>query len=470
MTGLRVAVVAGSIASMALGGAAAVRAGAGLFASAAGSGVAGGTYGAGVDLLGQASEVHYGQRGEIDVGRALRRGAIDAVSGFVGSLTGGALTKALERALGGYLSSRVTDDVLLELGRQLGLGGPLPRTYLQTGGQRLAAEVLGEMGATPISSTVSALFERALGGEGLPGSAEEFVNMIVGDMAEAGALQLALGAVVRRRASGGAPSVDAHGAGGDGAHDASAATGGRAEGRTASGSPPGPAPQQSGALARALALEARLDSIAGHPDAEQMRDMLEGAQRLAGEGHMAEADALLTRLERDVALGEDVSAKGGLERGVGNEEPEWLSRVAEYTPGESAPVRLDATAPLADDATGQMLLEHVQQAVARFEVEGLTERQLDALERLEAGGERSTLYSAFRGSRIDEFAKEFAMRDPGSPTSTSPCRWSGGPIFSIRAPAAGTTFATTTGAWQDHLDRYGVDPGGWRLPTETPDR
>ena len=58
--------------------------------------------------------------------------------------------------------------------------------------------------------------------------------------------------------------------------------------------------------------------------------MLEDAQRLAGEGHMDEADALLTRLERDVALGEDVSAKGGLERGMGSDEPEWLSRVAEY--------------------------------------------------------------------------------------------------------------------------------------------
>src|SRR5688572_14164010 len=98
--------------------------------SAAASGAAGGVYGVGGDLAEQASEVHHDQRTALDVGRALRRGAADAVSGFVGGLTGGLLTKALER------------------------GGPLPRTFMHTGGQRLAAEVVAEMGATPLTATV----------------------------------------------------------------------------------------------------------------------------------------------------------------------------------------------------------------------------------------------------------------------------------------------------------------------------
>ena len=258
-----------------------------------------------------------------------------------------------------------------------------------------------------------------------------------GDMAEAGALQLALGAVsgagVGRRPWW-TPTVRV-------AKERTACPrqGGRGEGRTASGSPAGPAPQQAGALARAPALEARLDSIAGDPDDEQMRDMLEGAQRLAGEGHMAEADALLTRLERDVALGEDVSAKGGLERGVGNEEPEWLSRVAEYTPGESAPVRLDATAPLADGATGLRRLEHVQPAVARFEVEGRHRGPARPARALV--GRRLAQHALQRLPWLAHGRGRERVRDarPRLATSPSPCRWSGASIFSIGAPAAGTT-------------------------------
>jgi len=225
VTGLRVAVVAGSVASMALGGAGMARAGFGLLKIAAGSGAAGGVYGTGSDLAGQASEVYHDQRKEIDVGQALRRGAIDAVTGFVGSLTGGLLTKAFERAVGGYLSSSVADDVLVELGRQMGLAGPLPRTYLQTGGQRLAAEVLGEMGAAPISATINALVERIAGGGPLPASAEEFVDMVLGEVVEAGALQLALGAVIRRRGT--APGSRPRPGGGES----------EAGGRSATGSP-----------------------------------------------------------------------------------------------------------------------------------------------------------------------------------------------------------------------------------------
>ena len=202
---------------MALGGVGAVRAGAGLVMSAAASGAAGGAYGVGGDLAEQASEIHHDQRTALDVGRALRRGAADAVSGFVGGLTGGLLTKALERAVGGYLGSSVSDDVLAGIGREMGLGGPLPRTFMQTGGQRLAAEVVAEMGATPLTATVNALVSRILEGGRLPQSLEEFADMIAAETAQAGALQLALGAVTRRRAHVPAGEAPADGAGaGDG--------------------------------------------------------------------------------------------------------------------------------------------------------------------------------------------------------------------------------------------------------------
>ena len=217
VTGLRVAVVAGSVAGMALGGVGAVRLGAGFVASAAASGAAGGAYGVGSDLAEQASEIHHDQRQALDVGRALRRGAADAVTGFVGGLAGGLLTKALERAVGGYLGSTVSDDVLAGIGREMGLGGPLPRTYLQTGGQRLAAEVVAEMGATPLTATVDALVSRILEGGRLPQSLDEFGDMIAAETAKAGALQLALGAVTRRRVHAPAGEAPAGGAGDGGA-------------------------------------------------------------------------------------------------------------------------------------------------------------------------------------------------------------------------------------------------------------
>jgi hypothetical protein len=216
---------------------------------------------------------------------------------------------------------------------------------------------------------------------------------------------------------------------------------------------------------RARSLENRLEALESHPNADAMRDTLERAQALIAAGREPEADRLLSQLDRDVRTAENTIEQSGLESNFSDEEPTALSRTVEYTPSEGVPVQLDATSPLATDQTGQILLEHVEQAVARFEAEGLTDRQTEALRRLEAGGDRSALYDAFRGSRIDEFAKQSALQDPRlSEIYVTALRERGADFLDART---GQWYdITTTGAWQDHLDRYGVDPGGWRLPTE----
>ena len=110
-------------------------------------------------------------------------------------------------------------------------------------------------------------------------------------------------------------------------------------------------------------------------------------------------------------------------------------------------------------------MQHVEAAIARFEREGLTEQQIIALRTLE-GQQRSALYDAYRGSRIDEFAKETAMQDSRlEHVYVTVLRERGPDFFDSRT---GTWYdITTPGAWQQHVNDYGGQNfGGFRLPSE----
>lgn len=72
-------------------------AGASLLPAAAVVGATAGAYGAVSAGAQQGSEVAHGLRNGFDVGAILRRGATDAVTGFVGALAGGVLTDRLTR-------------------------------------------------------------------------------------------------------------------------------------------------------------------------------------------------------------------------------------------------------------------------------------------------------------------------------------------------------------------------------------
>lgn len=99
---------------------------------------------------------------------------------------------------------------------------------------------------------------------------------------------------------------------------------------------------------------------------------------------------------------------------------------------------------------------HVDEAIARFEEAGMTPRQEAALER------SPNLQRAFRGSRIDEFAKATIMQDPELREIIT------APDF-VREPDIIDSVLpdwfdiTTRRDWQRHLERYaethGTDAG-----------
>jgi hypothetical protein len=91
---------------------------------------------------------------------------------------------------------------------------------------------------------------------------------------------------------------------------------------------------------------------------------------------------------------------------------------------------------------------HVQQAIERFATEGVTPRQFEALQ------SNPKLAAAFRGSRIDQFAKDSVMLDPElADVITAPDFFNEPDFLSASMP---TWFdATTKQAWAAHLETYG---------------
>jgi hypothetical protein len=204
VTVLKVTAAAGAVAAtvatggIAAGGAApmlGISAGtysAGLLGTSTAVAVAGGAYGATQELAGQAGEIGAGLRQELDIAQILRRGATDAVTNFVGALAGGALSRYITRFFGSYLSN-ISDDVLIELGEQMGLRGPLPRDFFVTHGQRFVADFLGGVGSSPLTTAVSTVVNRLTGGGPMP-DAERFANMVGEEMVRGGIVQVFLGA------------------------------------------------------------------------------------------------------------------------------------------------------------------------------------------------------------------------------------------------------------------------------------
>jgi Domain of unknown function (DUF4157) len=197
VTALEVTAAAGAVAATVVTGGVAAEAGLGLLGtSAAVGGVAGG-YGATQEYAGQVGEVLTGTRRDFDVGAILRRGATDAVIGFVGALAGGALSRYATRFFGSYLSN-ISNEALVELGEHLGMRGALPRDFFLTNGQRFIADFLGGAGATPLTVAVGNVMRRLTGGGPLP-NAEEFARQVIDEMVRGGAIQVFLGAITHGR-------------------------------------------------------------------------------------------------------------------------------------------------------------------------------------------------------------------------------------------------------------------------------
>lgn len=196
VTALKVTAVAGAVAAtvatggIAAGGAAptlGIAAGTaklGLVGVSTTVGVTAGAYGMTQEAATQTGEQIVGMRESFDLLAILRRGAVEAVTGFVGALTGGALSGLLKSTFSSYLRN-IGDDLLLEMG--------LTRDAFLTSSQRFVADFLGGVGVAPLTTAVGAVVNRLVGGEKLPDTPGEFVDRVVQEMVRGGVIQLFLG-------------------------------------------------------------------------------------------------------------------------------------------------------------------------------------------------------------------------------------------------------------------------------------
>lgn len=206
ITVLKVTAAAGAVAATVATGGAAAGAGAGLLGTSAAVGLVGGAYGATQESASQLGEMTAGMRKNFDLKPILQRGATDAVTNFVGAFVGGALSKYAAKMFGSYLS-KIGDEALVELGEQLGMKGPLPRDFFLTRGQRFIADFLGGIGASPLTTAVKVVTEKIVGKEEIP-DGPKFVEMVIEEMIQGGAMQIFLGAILHGKA----PSVSLKGA------------------------------------------------------------------------------------------------------------------------------------------------------------------------------------------------------------------------------------------------------------------
>jgi hypothetical protein len=190
ITGLKVTAAAGAVAAGVATGGAATAAGAGLVGTAAAGGTVAGVYGATQELAGEASAVWLANiKRKVDWSAVLRRGANDAITGFVGGIVGGALTRQFSRLFGSYLG-HLGKAELAELGKALGMAGPCPPEFFMTTGQKLIAEFLGNAATVPLTASITLGINRISGGAKGPENVEEFLKEVLADIVKGGVVQL----------------------------------------------------------------------------------------------------------------------------------------------------------------------------------------------------------------------------------------------------------------------------------------
>jgi hypothetical protein len=190
VAGISVVVVTGGAAAapVAAGGA-----GAGLLGVAAVTGLTAGTFGVIEEEARQGGEILAGLRDEFDVGAIFQRGTIAAVTTFVGALTGGFLSNLFKRLFISRFLTSISDDMLQQMGREMGLGGALSREALLTPSRLLLADFLGGIASSPFVTAVTTGLESF--SEGSRPSREEFVNRVLDELWRGGIVQLFLGVV-----------------------------------------------------------------------------------------------------------------------------------------------------------------------------------------------------------------------------------------------------------------------------------
>lgn len=196
---LKVTAAAGAVAAGVATGGAATAAGLGVVGTAGVGAASAGAYGAAQELAGQGSEVYLADtRKQIDWGAVLRRGATDAATGLVAGLVGGALTKQFSKMFGSYLGKAITDAELVELGKALGMAGPLERTFFMTAGQKFVAEFLSGAALAPVQAAITLAINRISGGAPGPKNMDEFMAGVARDVVQGGIFQALVAFLVHK--------------------------------------------------------------------------------------------------------------------------------------------------------------------------------------------------------------------------------------------------------------------------------
>ena len=224
-------------------------------------------------------------------------------------------------------------------------------------------------------------------------------------------------------------------------------------------------PDQPSLARRVKVARSKLETMRSHPDADRYLDALNEVAFLRRRGKEAAAEQLMIQIEQRLRISSFVEGRTGLGRTVAQAE-RLSGRRVHWTPSKGKPLKLDATSPPADDDIGKRLLRHVEAAIDRFEKESITENQAWSLRALEANGETAKarrLFKTYRGSRIDEFAKESVMQDPAlEHVLATQNREPGADFYDS---ITGKWYDITTfGSWRAHVKKYGR--WGVRLPTE----
>ncbi len=132
----------------------------GVLATAAVAATTAGVYAAAQNAAGQGSEIHSGLRQTFDVMDMLRRGAREAIVGFVGAITGGALKAGFGRIISRFMQN---PNILLTISNALGENGPRLAEFIASNLARLSTEFISFIGSTAISTAVSNVVTRLLG-------------------------------------------------------------------------------------------------------------------------------------------------------------------------------------------------------------------------------------------------------------------------------------------------------------------
>jgi hypothetical protein len=192
------------------------------------------------------------------------------------------------------------------------------------------------------------------------------------------------------------------------------------------------------------------DALSAHPKADLLAEIAGRAQRHLKAGDEGMARAAIEQLRREANPLLTYAVHGSLRR-VFDEandvnaapiRPSWdpPAGTRPRPPGNASMATLRAW-------TRERLELHVQQAIERFAGAGLTVPQLLALRK------NPQLAAAFRGSRIDEFAKESVQLDPELADVLTASGFIYGPDF-LSGSLPDWFDATTKKSWAQHLKDY----------------